>query len=72
MLNNFKKFTIPPVQQVMLDSISLQKEFKTYSLVIPKTWYSYKEVHGHIMHSPKVMKKRSDNHYENNFYVFEY
>ena len=60
-----------PVQQKMLDSISLEKEMKTYSLEIPKTWYSYIEVHGHIMHSPKVMQKRSDNHFENNFYVTE-
>ena len=44
-----------PVQQVMLNGISLEKEMKTYSLKIPENWYSYKEIHGHIMHSPKVM-----------------
>jgi hypothetical protein len=62
---------ISPIQQAMLDSISLQKEMKTYSLKIPESWYTYKEVHGHIMHSPKVMQNRSDNFYENNFYVTE-
>lgn len=67
-LNN----NISPIQQVMLDSISLEKEFKTYSLKIPKAWYSYKEVHGLIMHSPKIMQKRSDNFHENNLYVTEY
>jgi hypothetical protein len=60
-----------PVQQVMLNGISLEKEMKTYTLEIPETWYSYKEVHDHIMHSPQVMQKRSDNHFENNFYVTE-
>ncbi len=70
-IKNVKKFTIPPVQQEMLDSISLEKEMKTYTLEIPKTWYSYKEVHGHIMHSPKVMQKRNTNFYANNLYVTE-
>lgn len=60
------------VQQEMIDKANLNKELKTYSLQIPDTWYSFREVHGHIMHSPKVMKKRSDNFYENNFYVTEY
>ena len=63
---------ISPVQQVILSGPSLEKEFKTYSLIIPKTWYSYKEVHGNIMHSPKVMRERSDNFYRNNFYAFDY
>ena len=63
---------VSSIQQVMLDSISLRKEFKTYSLNIPETWYSFKEVHGHIMHSPQVMQKRSANFYENNLYVKEY
>ena len=61
-----------PVQQVMLNGISLEKEMKTYTLEIPETWYSYRDVHGLIMHSPKVMQKRSDNFYRNNFYAFEY
>jgi hypothetical protein len=63
---------ISPVQQELLTGEDLENAYKTYTLQIPKTWYSFKEVHGHIMHAPKVMKKRSDNFYENNFYVTEY
>lgn len=63
--------TLSSKDQIFLDSVSLKKEFKTYSLQIPETWYSYKEIHGLIMHSPKIMLKRDDNFYTNNFYVSE-
>lgn len=63
---------ISPVQQELLTEEELESAYKTYTLQIPNTWYSFKEVHGHIMHAPKIMKRRSDNFYENNFYVTEY
>ena len=70
---NIKSFrNVSPIQQVMLSDNSLQSELKTYSLKIPSSWYSFREVHGIVMHSPRVMKKRSDNFYENNFHVLEY
>ncbi|NVK52239.1 MAG: hypothetical protein HWD85_04835 [Flavobacteriaceae bacterium] len=72
-LKNVKAIkNISPDQQELLQGEALQKAYKTYSLQIPETWYSYRDVHGHIMHSPKVMRKRGHNFYENNFYVTEY
>lgn len=59
-------------QQVFYDNDSLEKAYKTYTLKIPKNWYSYKEVHGLIMHSPKLMSDRGEDYYVNSFYVLEY
>lgn len=63
---------ISPIQQELLTGEELAHAYKSYSLQIPQTWYSFRDVHGIIMHSPKVMQRRSDNFYENNFYVTEY
>jgi len=72
-IKNLKKVKIVSnEQQVFSDSISLVKAYKTYTLKIPKYWYSYKEVHGHIMHSPKVIRDRNKNYYINNFLAIEY
>lgn len=54
---------------VPLDSVSVSKKMKGYTITIPENWYSYIESHGLFWQSPKELKKKGVIYYANHFSV---